>query len=63
MEAAEREAKGAVHRRGQEAQGAAHEAAPGLQVPSTKEAQDPPQGGLPLQHTLPERAHGRSSSQ
>jgi len=41
VEAAQRDRKASVHRRGQASPGPAHEGAPGLQVPSPAQAQDP----------------------
>lgn len=62
MEALDRGREAAFHRRGQEVKGDAHEGTPRLQIQATKKAQDPPQGGLPLQHPLSQCTYGRPKS-
>lgn len=62
METPDGRREAAVHRRSEAAAGHAHEGTPGLQVPAAEEAQDAEEGGVPLLHTVPQRAHGCTES-
>lgn len=61
METPDGERETAVHRSGEEVTGAAHEGPPQLQVQAQKKAENFAEGGLPLQHPLPQRAGGCTS--
>ena len=61
VEAPLRVGQEAVHRRGQEDQGKAHDRPPGLQV-SPKEETKESEGRLPLHHALSLRIHGSPQS-
>lgn len=51
-----------LHRPGEKVTGAAHEGTPRLQVQAKKKAENPAEGGLSLQYSVPQRAHGCVSS-